>query len=397
MSFKPRKWVNADGSKGQGWKIHVVETSPKGRLEVRKAAPKGSDRNAARTYESQVRTAIREGKWCARDNEFADRCKCTLAKAPATADQTIKEFATTWQARNRRECASGTVTFYADCLKHIEAQLGDALVKHVEFEHVESFKAYLQDVAELSPTTTNNVLRGLRAMLRYAEKSGKFGKDGRAPAVVLVPEEKKKGKYLTPEQAEAVKKWTAQFEPEWLDYATTMLGTGIRTCEQVALERRHVDVKEGVLRVSQSYYRGEFTPAGSAERTIPLEAEVLAVMKRRLTPKSLKSPFVFPGSRGQHMTEASPRGYFKRLTKFMRGNAEDGGVSGHRDVEPYTRADNVTAHVFRHTFATRKISEGVDIMVLKELMGHASIDTTMIYARVTDEKLREAMGQRGVK
>jgi integrase len=54
---------------------------------------------------------------------------------------------------------------------------------------------------------------------------------------------------------------------------------------------------------------------------------------------------------------------------------------------------HITFHAFRHTFATLQISFGTDIYVLKELLSQKNVQTTQIYARVLDEKKKEATGR----
>ena len=50
---------------------------------------------------------------------------------------------------------------------------------------------------------------------------------------------------------------------------------------------------------------------------------------------------------------------------------------------------NITPHTLRHTFATHLLNEGCDILLVKEFLGHSSLDTTGIYTHVSNEKLRK--------
>ena len=49
-----------------------------------------------------------------------------------------------------------------------------------------------------------------------------------------------------------------------------------------------------------------------------------------------------------------------------------------------------SAHKLRHTAATLMYQNGVDIRTLQNVLGHTSVNTTMIYTHIEDSSLREA-------
>ena len=51
----------------------------------------------------------------------------------------------------------------------------------------------------------------------------------------------------------------------------------------------------------------------------------------------------------------------------------------------------VSFHKSRHTFATLSLSSGIDIYTVSKLLGHKNLGMTQIYARVVDERKKQAV------
>lgn len=157
----------------------------------------------------------------------------------------------------------------------------------------------------------------------------------------------------------------------WRDTAVLELlySTGARVAEAAALRRGEADLLGGVVKL-----RGK----GRKERLGVLGKPALAALRQALELAAL----IWPRSAGDNAPlflnlkggPLTPRS-IQRLTKRWAARA---------GLPP-----PLTPHRLRHTFATHLLEAGADLRSVQELLGHASLSTTQIYAHVTVERLRE--------
>lgn len=86
-----------------------------------------------------------------------------------------------------------------------------------------------------------------------------------------------------------------------------------------------------------------------------------------------KSGYFFVNNRENRYTEQSIRLMLKKYTR-------QAGIER-----------NITPHMFRHSFATYLIEEGVDVSCVQQILGHSSIKTTQIYIHIAAKKQAEIL------
>jgi site-specific recombinase XerD len=117
---------------------------------------------------------------------------------------------------------------------------------------------------------------------------------------------------------------------------------------------------------------------GEKSRNVPVHVklrEALAewLAERPSYPNAGTSAALFLSRRGTRMTTDALADVIDRITAAA-------GLE-----------DEVTSHRLRHTFGTELTRSGVDIVTVAELMGHASLETTRVYTRPTDDDMQRAV------
>jgi integrase/recombinase XerD len=149
----------------------------------------------------------------------------------------------------------------------------------------------------------------------------------------------------------------------------TFYSTGIRRRELSRLKLYDVDFERGVLMIRQG--------KGRKDRVIPIGERALAWIEKYLSdgrPSLVLEPddgTVFLASRGGPLNPDV-------ITSMAHSVVEKAGI-----------LKKGACHLFRHTAATLMLEGGADIRYVQEMLGHASLDTTQIYTRVSISKLKQ--------
>ena len=152
----------------------------------------------------------------------------------------------------------------------------------------------------------------------------------------------------------------------------TLYGTGVRISELVGLSLRDVDLHDGFMRVIGKGDKERVVPVlGAANDAL---ADWLSVDGRgALIPKRWRrrddEEAVFLNQRGGRLGRQG-------TWLVVKAYGDRAGL-----------AHRLTPHVLRHSCATHLLDHGADIRAVQELLGHASIGTTQVYTRVSDERL----------
>ena len=144
--------------------------------------------------------------------------------------------------------------------------------------------------------------------------------------------------------------------------------TGARVYEISNIRDDSINLNTGLIRLMGK---------GGKERYVQISnTSILEVLKKYYDENEQsvkKSGYFFVNNRESRYTEQSIRLMLKKYTK-------QAGIER-----------NITPHMFRHSFATYLIEEGVDVSCVQQILGHSSIKTTQIYIHIAAKKQAEIL------
>jgi site-specific recombinase XerD len=283
-----------------------------------------------------------------------------------------------------RGLAARTLRSYREDLAGYESFLSSSGVDAdaVGARDVRAYAAALVARGKAS-ASMNRALSAIRGYYRYRVKFGDIPTDPTRD-VEGFPARKRLPRFLFEDEAAAFLSLA-----EGTDFASLrdrallefLYSSGCRVGEASGLALDKLNVADGVALV---------TGKGSKERAVFLAPPAREAMAAYLPARAA---------------------LLARLGAAVRGDAHDGGtrvfvnakggrltergmewiVRGYAERSGFPR--RVTPHAFRHSFATHLVAAGADIRAVQELLGHASVSTTQVYAHVDMNRLRKVYEQ----
>src|SRR5947209_1105433 len=146
-----------------------------------------------------------------------------------------------------------------------------------------------------------------------------------------------------------------------------LYASGLRISELANARLENFYPEEGTIRVIGKGNKTRIVPVGRKA------CEALACYLSTERPKLIKrrsGSEIFLSERGTKLTTA-------RIWQIVKEKARHAGLE-----------KNIYPHLLRHSFATHLLSNGADLRIIQEMLGHADISTTQVYTHVDQQRLK---------
>lgn len=213
------------------------------------------------------------------------------------------------------------------------------------------------DATKIKPASVNRFLATLKCILRFKRQPCdyiKLRKESKGRIRVISKEEETSAVNLLRNTEHSKRRW---FYSDVADLVEVLIDTGMRLSEALTLSYDDVNFSSNLIHI--------WINKGERPRSVPMTKRVASVLKRRAAGKA-RNPFnLTPYQSDKAWAWAREQMGLKTDTEFI-------------------------IHALRHTCASRLVNAGVDLYVVKEWLGHSSIQVTERYAHLAPRKLAHA-------
>jgi integrase len=294
----------------------------------------------------------------------------TLPDSQKRSGKTFGDACAEWlrYVEHDRQRAPSTVADYSCTVRVCVAEFGrDTPLEKVTTERIEEWRERLLDEGDLSRRTVQKLLVALFGILKRAKRRGWITTNPSEDVERVSSKRSGDFNVLAPVEVEAVAR--AAENPFYGALFTVAAFTGLRMGELRALRWRDVDFAKQTIHVRGSYTRGHHGPPKSGKvRSVPLIDQAARAFDGLSVREHFTGPddLVFCSQTGEHTEEY-------RMRDAFYGALTAAGLGDRR-----TKADPMVFHDLRHSFGSLAV-EAWPLHDVQAYMGHADIQTTMIY------------------
>ena len=241
-------------------------------------------------------------------------------------------------------------------------------LRRVKKDTINEYMLYLSGAGK-SPATITRCTASLKSFYAYMLGRGAV-KTNPAKNIAALKVERKCPEILTSKEVELfLEQPKCVDEKGYRDHAMLELlyATGIRVSELIGLDVGDVNLAGGFIRCRSK----------TRERIIPLYRTAIKALRDYITDIR---PRIISGSDEQALFvnmnggRMSRQGFWK-IIKYYQEKAEI--------------SKDITPHTLRHSFAVHLLENGADLRSIQEMLGHADISSTQIYAHIIKKHLKD--------
>lgn len=267
-----------------------------------------------------------------------------------------------------KHSSPNTLDSYLRDVTYFSHYLGTRDFLEVDQKLVEEYISHLKEQGKSDSTITRNVA-SLRSFYQYLLMKG-YLEENPVRAVKTAKAPKKMPTILSTKEVDMLLRAPDEKDPKGCrDKAMLELlyATGLRVSELIALDVEDINLSVGILNCQ----------GGHIKRTLPIYPEALEVLSdyiNRVRGKIIpveENHALFVNLNGKRLTR---QGFWKIIKSYAE--------ISHIKTE-------ITPHTLRHSFAAHLLENGAQLKDIQEMLGHADISSTQIYAQVVKNKFKD--------